>query len=169
MVLLPKYIIDTSSLIQAYRVYYSFDIAPSFWAFMKVQFDNGLITTIDKVYEEIMWGNDDLSNWLKTDIRKSILIDTKIETGILLQYGYLMNWASNHSVYNANAKADFADFENADPWVVASAINKSLTVVSQEVSVPMAQRIIKLPDICTHFSVRHIDTFTFLREVNFKM
>ena len=136
---------------------------------MKQQFDNGLIISIDKVYEEIMWGNDDLSNWLKSDINRANLIDTKTEAGILTHYGNLMNWASHNLVYNANAQADFADFENADPWVVACAIDKNLTVVSQEVSAPMAKRIIKVPDVCTHFNVRHIDTFTFLREVNFKM
>lgn len=136
---------------------------------MKQQFDNGLIISIDKVYEEIMWGNDDLSNWLKSHINKASFIDTKTETGILTHYGNLMNWAAQHLVYNTNAKRDFADFENADSWVVACAINKGLTVVSQEVSAPMAKRIIKVPDVCAHFKVRHIDTFTFLREVNFKM
>ena len=169
MASIPQYIFDTSSLTQAFRMYYSFDIAPSFWEFLKQQFNGSLIASNDKVYDEIMKGNDDLAAWLKTEVGKSNFIDTKTEPGILNHYGNLMNWAATHTVYNNNATADFADFENADPWIIACAMDKELTVVSQEVSAPLSQRIIKLPDACIHFDVRHIDTFTFLRETNFKM
>jgi hypothetical protein len=169
MALNTQYIIDTSSLTQAYRVYYSFDIAPSFWEFVKLQFINGVLMSNDKVYNEIMWGNDDLSNWLKSEVPKNCIIDTKLEAGVIVNYGNCMNWANSHTIFNNKAKAEFADFENADPWVLSCAINKNLTVVSQEVSAPLSQKNIKLPDACLQFNVRHIDTFSFLRETNFKM
>lgn len=115
MAVSPAYIIDTSCLTQAYRVYYSFDIAPSFWHFLKTGFDTGLLLCNDKIYNEILWGNDDLTAWLKTEINKSSFIDTKTEADIFTHYGMLMNWAAAHPGYNANAKNEFANFDNADP------------------------------------------------------
>lgn len=169
MAVTPVYIIDTSSLTQAYRTYYSFDITPSFWAFLKQEFSTGRLISNDKVYDEIMWGSDDLATWLKSEISKTSFIDTKNEAAILTHYAAIMNWSSAHVSYNQNAKNQFADFDNADPWTIACALDKKLTVVSQEVSAPLAQRAIKIPDVCNSFNIRHIDTFGFLREVGFKM
>jgi hypothetical protein len=58
----PVYIIDTSCLTQAHRVYYPYDIAPSFWDFMKQKFANGSFIYTNKVAYEIARGKDDLSN-----------------------------------------------------------------------------------------------------------
>lgn len=169
MAVTSLYIIDTSSLTQAYRTYYSFDITPSFWIFLKQEFDSGRLISNDKVYDEIMWGNDDLAAWIKLKVNKTSFLDTKNEAGTLTEYAALMNWAANHGIYNQNAKNHFADFDNADAWVVSCAKEKNLTVVSQEVSAPLAQRAIKIPDVCNQINVRHLDTFSFLRELNFKM
>ena len=65
--------------------------------------------------------------------------------------------------------ADFAAYENADAWVAATAMENGLVVISQEISAPDAKRTIKLPDVCKQFKIRHVDTFTFLREVGFRM
>lgn len=169
MPITPLYIIDTSSLTQAYRTYYSFDITPSFWDFLKQEFNSGRLISNDKVYDEIMWGNDDLTVWVRSLINKAAFVDTKNEAGVLSEYSALMNWAANHTIYNQSAKNQFANFDNADAWVVACAEDKGITVVSQEVSAPLAQRAIKIPDVCNHFNIRHLDTFSFLREVGFKM
>ncbi len=165
----PTYLVDTSCLTQAYRQYYSFDIAPSFWEFIRKSFESGLLKCNDKVYDEIQKGGDDLADWLKTVGNKDAFVDTKIDAAILERYGLLMNWANDHPNYNHIAKADFAAYENADPWVVATAMQKGLAVISQEISAPDAKRTIKLPDVCKQFHIRHIDTFSFLREAGFSM
>ncbi len=64
---------------------------------------------------------------------------------------------------------DFSEFDNADPFVVASAKTHTATVVSQEISAPASVKNIKLPDVCSNFSVPHIDTFSFLRTLGFSM
>ena len=54
------YIIDTSCLTQAHRVYYPYDIAPSFWDFMKQKFLDGSFIYTNKVADEIERGKLDL-------------------------------------------------------------------------------------------------------------
>ena len=165
----PIYLVDTSCLTQAYRQYYSFDIAPSFWDFLCKSFENGLLKCNDKVYDEIQRGGDELADWLKTKVNKDAFVDTKSDAEVLENYGLLMNWANDHPNYNHIAKADFATYENADAWVAATAMENGLVVISQEISASDAKRTIKLPDVCKQFKIRHVDSFTFLREAGFRM
>jgi hypothetical protein len=163
------YILDTSCLTQAFRVYYPFDIAPSFWDFFKNRITGGDFIIIDKVYDEISRGNDDLKTWLQSEIPGSVILDCNGNPRILSNYGALMKWANGHASYNTRAKSDFAEYDNADPWNVAVAIESNAFIVSQEVSAPGSQKNIKLPDVCSQFNVQHIDTFMLLRAVGFKM
>ena len=78
-------------------------------------------------------------------------------------------WGNGHTQYTALAKSEFSAFDNADPFIVATALEKAPIVVSQEISAPAAKKNIKLPDICTQFSVRHMDTFSLLRSLGFTM
>ncbi len=164
---MDKFILDTSCLTQAFRFYYPFDIAPSFWNFLKEGLLSNQFIIIDKVHTEICRGNDDLKIWLNTEIQTSAIFQCDAVT--FGHYGLIMQWANNHNQYNYNAKSDFSEFENADPFVVASAISNSADVVSQEVSAPASVKNIKLPDVCTQFNVRHFDTFSFLRTNGFSM
>jgi hypothetical protein len=163
----PVYIIDTSCLTQAHRVYYPYDIAPSFWDFMKQKFANGSFIYTNKVAYEIARGKDDLSNWAQTEIAPAL--DCHADANIMTNYGQIMVWGNSHTQYTILAKQEFADFTNADPFVVATAIEKSGIVVSQEVSAPSSKKNIKLPDVCAQFNITHIDTFTLLRRFGFTM
>lgn len=167
------FVIDTSCLVQASRIYYPFDIAPSFWDFLKQEFHKGTLLMINKVKAEIDRGNDALSQWVQTEIPSNIHIDCNTDSGILANYARIIQWASTHPQYSPLAKSDFAEFEHADPFVVAAAMQTtpqvSTIVVSQEVSAIGSVKNIKLPDVCNQFSVIHIDTFAFLRAVGFSM
>jgi hypothetical protein len=165
----PVYIIDTSCLTQAHRVYYPFDIAPSFWNFMKQQFAAGQFIYINKVADEIGRGNDALTSWAQTEIAPALELDCHADANIMGHYGQIMIWGNGHAQYNALAKQEFSDFSNADPFVVATAIEQSAIVVSQEISAPQSQKSIKLPDVCNQFGIQHIDTFTLLRSYGFTM
>jgi hypothetical protein len=80
-----------------------------------------------------------------------------------------MQWSSSSSHYNQNAKNEFAEYEVADPWLVAYAIQNNLAIVSQEVFDDNIKRKIPIPNACKEFNFRHIDTFEFLRECGFQM
>ncbi len=165
----PIYIIETSSLTQANRVYYPFDIAPTFWDFMKTHFTNGNFILINKVADEIAKGKDALTNWMQTQLPPTIELDCHADGNIMTHYGNIMLWGNNNTQYSTLAKLEFSEFDNADPFVVATAIEKKAIVVSQEISAPSSKKNIKLPDVCNHFDISHIDTFTLLRTFNFTM
>jgi hypothetical protein len=165
----PIYIIDTSCLTQAHRVYYPFDIAPSFWDFMKQQITAGTFIMTNKVYDEIARGKDDLTNWTDTQLPPTIILDCHADANIMAHYGNIMTWGNSHSQYMPLAKTEFSDFDNADPFVVATAMEKTAIVVSQEISAPASKKNIKLPDVCNQFGISHFDTFTMLRTFGFTM
>lgn len=54
-----RYVLDTSLFTQAKRSYYAFDIARSFWQHLVKSANQGIITSIDKVYDEIERGKDE--------------------------------------------------------------------------------------------------------------
>ena len=84
------YIIDTSCLTQAHRVYYPYDIAPSFWDFMKQKFLDGSFIYTNKVADEIERGNDALTNWVQTEIVLALELDCHADANIMTNYGQLM-------------------------------------------------------------------------------
>jgi hypothetical protein len=163
------YILDTSCLTQAHRIYYPFDIAPSFWDFLKKHVASGDFVVINKVADEIARGRDILATWVNSNIPVSEQLDCNTEAGILNHYASIMTWGSSHPQFSTLAKKEFADFENADPFIVAAALEKSATVVSQEISATSSKKNIKLPDVCSQFRINHIDTFTLLRIYGFTM
>ena len=60
----PIYVVDTNVLIQAYRNYYSFDLAPGFW-FSLTEFAER-IRVIDWVRNEMVDKHDDeLAQWVR--------------------------------------------------------------------------------------------------------
>jgi len=60
-----KFVMDTNVFIEAYKRYYSFDIAPSFWNALVQHAENGHIISIDRVKQEMnsFHKEDELSKW----------------------------------------------------------------------------------------------------------
>ena len=134
------YILDTSVLIQAHRVYYSFDIAPAFWNFLIESVKTDKIVSVDRVNDEILKGNDELADWVRNDF----------------------------SFAFENTKDEFSRADNADAWTIAYASTHNCVLVTQEVLNNNIRRKIPIPNVCVAFDVKYIDTFTLLRELNFK-
>jgi len=168
-VLPPRYVLDTSLFIQARRSYYAFDIAPSFWQYLVKSTNEGIITSIDKVYDEIERGKDDLYEWVQQNLPLQFFYSTDNSPEVLANYQQLVSWSSSNTQFLNNAKAEFAQYDEADAWIVAFALSSKLTVVSQEIFNANIKRKFLIPNVCHEFNVRHIDTFTFLRECNFTM
>ncbi|MDR3342723.1 MAG: DUF4411 family protein, partial [Treponema sp.] len=59
------FIIDSNALITPYNTYYSFEIAPSFWANIEEQIISKRIVVLDKVFDEIVVKKDKLNDWLR--------------------------------------------------------------------------------------------------------
>lgn len=168
-VLPPRYVLDTSLFTQAKRSYYAFDIARSFWQHLVKSTNEGIITSIDKVYNEIERGKDDLYVWVQQNLPLQFFCSTDNSPEVLVNYQQLIGLSSSNTQFTINAKTEFAQYDEADAQVVAFALSNRLTVVSQEIFNANIKRKILIPNVCHEFNVRHIDTFTFLRECNFSM
>jgi hypothetical protein len=154
----------------AARFFYSFDFGTKFWDFLLEWAQNSTVASIDKVFDEINKGYDDLKKWANEKFREYFL-NTKNEQ-VFIQYKKLMRWAdkqNNH--YMRNAIDDFMKEDNADPWLIAFAlIDKSnYTIVTFEKPNPTRKNKIQIPNVCQKFGVECCDLYDMLKNLNFRL
>lgn len=153
------YVLDASSLIQAARVYYTFDIAPGFWRSLIDNAYRGHIQSIDWVKEELKKGNDQLAKWADKDFSRAFTSTDRED--VIVQYAEIMRWVYGQAQYSDDAKAKFAS--GADGWLVAYSKVVGGVVVTQEQASPDAKNRVPIPNVCDTFNVKSIDTFQMLR------
>lgn len=163
----PRYVIDSSVLIEAARRYYAFDIAPTFWSKLVEYARQGVVVSIDRVKDEINRGKDKLADWCNKEFH--IAFDQTRDSGVLRAYNDIMQWAQTVPQYIDAAKSELAAAENADAWVVAYAKARTCTVVSHEQFDAKIRRRVPIPNICKAFNVEHIDTFEMMRQLKIKL
>lgn len=153
------YLLDASGLIEAQRRFYAFDICPGFWASLE-HYSGRQIQSIDKVKAELLSGNDYLATWVAKPVPEVIFQETN-QPDILAAYARIMTWAQNSTRFMQTAKDGFA--RGADAWLIAYALAKNVTVVTQEQANATARARILIPNACDEFSVRCVDLFEMLR------
>lgn len=163
------FLIDANILIQSSQKYYAFDIAPGFWESLIVSAKEGKIISIDKVFREIddHRHEDDLKKWVKDDFRFAFKSTETKE--VLTCYPSVIENAANNPQYSGFAKAEFADFERADAWLIAYAKTHGCVLVTDETYDPNIKRRVKIPNVCKEFDIDHINTFQMIRRLNIKL
>lgn len=164
---LHKYLIDANVLMEANRRYYSLDFAPAFWNFLTRAAEEGMVFSIDRVYDEIMKGKDDLAEWTKKNFTFAFA-NTKDDEKVIELYAELMQWAIKQIQYTQAAIDEFARVENADAWLIAYAKVHNYLIVTQEVLDLNIKKKIPIPNVCEQFDIKYINTFQMLRELKFK-
>lgn len=157
------YLLDTNVLIDANRDYYPISRVPEFWEWLVDCGVNGQVKIPLEFFEEIKEGNDNLAAWVKQDdVKEALLLDTEVDVSTVSQ------------VIDDGYASDLTDVEvekiGRDPFLVAHALHHSekRCVVTTEVSRPSKQRANRhLPDVCKHFGVKSLNTFEFIRALNF--
>lgn len=154
-------LLDSDVLITAKNKYYSFDICPGYWSSLIHYHEEGRVYSIDRVKREILkfQKEDKLASWVKQALPRAFFLASN--TDVTKAYGEIIQWANQHPQYYDQAKNEFA--QSADGWLVAHAVTRGATVVTNEVSAPESERDIKLPDVCRQFDVLCVDTFSMLR------
>jgi len=133
-----RYLIDTSVFIQAYRAYYSFSLCPGFWDSLVSLHNQGRVFSIDRVFEEICYGEEDeLVIWAKKILPKNCFCSTD-ESSVIKWYADIQSWA------------------NSEP--------QFLTVVTKEVYSLAVKNRIPIPNVCKApgFKVNCVNVFTML-------
>lgn len=160
-----RYVVDSDVFITAKNRYYAFNICPGFWRSVIACHRDGRVYSIDRVKSELLAGRktEDLVLWAKDDVPDGFFCSVDGEQ-VTEKYTEIMQWVQRSPRVLDSAKAKFA--AGADGWLVAFAAVDGAIVVTNEQPAPESRRDIKLPDVCSHFGVKYLDTFDMLRELS---
>ena len=157
------YLLDANVFITAKNTYYPIDRIPEFWDWLIYQGELGNMKIVQEVYDEIHGGNDDLSLWAKEDeVVNALILDEEVDVDLLR--------VVTEQGYAADLTDDEVEKLGRDPFLIAYAISdiESRTVVTTEVSSARKQRANRrIPDVCSDFDVKCIDTFKLTSELIF--
>lgn len=158
------FLFDANVLIDANRDYYPISRIPEFWEWLLHLAKNDDIRVVPEVYDELLVGTDDLTDWAsQNEVKTSLLLDEDADPDLvsnIIDNGY------------ANDLTD-AEVEKLgrDPFLIAHALvdPSERAVVTTEVSKPGKKRANrKIPDICADFNITSLNTFELIRTLNFQ-
>lgn len=164
------YCLDANVFVQAHRLYYAFDIAPSFWAALIEWGQNQVICSPLAVRDELIGSDDLLGRWCKSD-GLGLFVEPTEQTYIHFQT--IANLAVTR--YQPHLVQPF--LAGADPWVIAHAAAHDLTVVTMESlrqetpdrkTGKIGGKKIQIPNVCRELKVPAINTFELLRRLGFR-
>jgi hypothetical protein len=159
-----KFLLDSNVFIQAHRMYYPFDVFPSFWDKLIELSNNGKIFSIDKVKKELCDNpnEDDLSIWCNQTINSTFFCDSSASID---KYMLIAKWTNEHKLFQQNAKDEFLATDLADPWLIAYALKNDCIIVTNETSQPNRKNKIKIPEPCDEFGVQYMSPIQMLRDL----
>ncbi|MCH7959182.1 MAG: DUF4411 family protein [Candidatus Hydrogenedentes bacterium] len=155
-----SYLLDANVFIQAKNSYYSFAICLGFWNSLVGLFSTGELCSIDYIRQELLRGNDDLAEWVESEVPDEFFLNTQ-EDATRQQYREIILWVQRSSQYHPLAKAAFA--ASADGWLLAYAQVNNLVVVTHEQLRVGAKNTVPIPNVCEHFGIEYQDTFNMLK------
>lgn len=154
---MPDYWLDSDSLIQTKNGPYGFDIAPSFWSFIKDKLNEGIVSSSLMVFSELEKGDeDDLLKWTRErkDEGHFPEPDEEVQEAFRQVAEYVNG---NYPEYQSSVF-----LTGADAWLIAHAMAKGGIVVTFEVSAPNSQRP-KIPDVARHFDIETQNIYQMVR------
>lgn len=160
------FVLDANVFIQAKRVYYGLDFCPGFWDALAFRCSTGHICSIDRVWEELERGKDDLTQWARDHIGKQGFLRTGDPTTIG-HFRDMARWVHGNSQYRDSAKREFQDV--ADGWLVAFAKTTGRTVVTLEVLNPAITKKVPIPNVCEAHGVPCTTTYEMLRRLGIQL
>ena len=167
------YLLDANVLIDANRDYYPIRRIPEFWDWLCHRGEQDLVKVPLEVYEEVQDAQAVLGDWLR---------DPEIKEKLLLREEAVVEVVSR--VVEEGYAADLGDDEilklGRDPFLIAYAMSRpeSRFVVTTEASNPRQPGTAifdfsrvrgnrHIPDVCASLGIRCVNTFTFVRELDF--
>ncbi len=162
-----RFVLDSNVFIEAKNRYYAFDVAPAFWEALLDHAKGGRVVSIDRVRAELDRGKDALTDWAAGKF--SQWFESTATDACLATYREIMEWTISAEQFSPAAKEEFAEAENADPWVVAFAMATGSAVVTQETFSSDVKNRIPVPNVCRAMSVPCVDTFQMLKQLGVRL
>ncbi len=145
------YCIDTSSLIAAWEERYPIDHFPNFWKLFETAIEDGNIFASIAVHDETERKSKELYEWLsdRADIFVELEEDVQVEVKAIL---------AKHPKLVMEKKQRYA----ADPFIIATAKVKGLTIVTEEKVTGTLNRP-NIPDVCNDYGLAYINLLQFIK------
>ncbi len=163
------FLLDTNVFVAAARQYYSPDIAPTFWTWLRDEHDKGNLASIVAVRQELDDGDPKigpghLKRWAAA-LPDSFWLKASNETAASM--AELSTWArdSDRNYWDA-AKDEF--FRSADYKLVAQAHAAGHSVVTFELPSPDSKKRVLIPDACAAVQVPYREPFSIYRELGLR-
>lgn len=151
-----SYLLDANVFIQAKNLHYSFDFCPAFWDWLDVTNGRRCVFSIAHVREELLAGDDELSQWTRQRDGGFFLAP---DEAIVPSLGTVSGWAL-HGRYEPAAVSAF--LQDTDYYLIAHAHAHGHTVVTHEVPSASTKKV-KIPNACIGVDVRCMSPYEMLR------
>jgi hypothetical protein len=145
------YCFDTSAWIGCWSRMYPLEVFPGLWAKVDDLISHQVIVCPDEVLNELKRQEDDLAKWMAGRSYMFLELDEGIQqatSDVLRAHPLLMKATKNRNA--------------ADPFVIGTAVARSLAVVTEEVGGTVTKP--KIPSVCAALGVRCIGPLEFVRE-----
>lgn len=150
------YLLDADVFIQAKNLHYGFDFCPAFWDWVLAAHATGTVFSIEKVGDELIAGDDELSDWADDRDEDFFL---RPDSSVVVSLQQTSTWAYSAG-YEPAAVNTF--LQVGDYYLVAHAHAHGYTVVTHE-KPSTSTRKIKVPDACIGLGVKCMTPFEMLR------
>lgn len=155
------YLLDANVFIQAKNLHYGFEFCPAFWDWLIAENSAGRVFSIEKVGDEIVAIDDELSTWA-TNRGDGFFLPVD-ESGFAA-LGKTSHWTTAPRTdgrrYEPAAIATF--LQVADYYLVAQALAGNHTIVTHEIASPSLRKI-KIPDACIGLGIKFVTPYEMLR------
>jgi hypothetical protein len=145
------YCFDTSVLIECWSRSYPPDVFPGLWVKLDALIAQQEVLCADEVRVELERQEDELAKWIKVRPQLFVPLDDAIQRAtseVLLAHPLLMKATKNRN--------------GADPFVIATAQVRGLTVVTEEKGGTDTKP--KIPSVCAALRVPCTNVLSFIRD-----
>jgi predicted nucleic acid-binding protein len=145
------YCFDTSVLIECWSRSYPPDVFPGLWVKLDALIAQQEVLCADEVRVELERQEDDLTKWIKVRPQLFVPLDDAIQRAtseVLARHPLLMKATKNRN--------------GADPFVIATAQVRGLTVVTEEKGGTDTKP--KIPSVCAALRVPCVNVLSFIRD-----
>ncbi len=150
------YLLDANVFIQAKNLHYGLDFCPAFWDWLIAANRGGIVSSIEKVGDEIDAGVDELAAWAA---QRGPAFFLKPDAKLLPALGTVSTWASSQN-YEPAAVSTF--LQVADYYLIAHALAHGHSVVTHEVAAATVKRV-KIPNVCVGLGIKFMSPYEMLR------
>lgn len=168
-----EFLIDANSLMAAARLYYAYDLLPSFWEIFGEKIKEGNVILLDMVKNEIDKGQDELQRWVR-ERQEDFLNCNHVDPEIIPKYAEVMQYIHECGFYNEKGLDSWAKNDVADPWLIATAVAKGYILITFEQSAGLLNTKhksgkVKIPDVASHFGVEVHNLYYMMRQLGIRI